>query len=42
MTIDCAHYIAQLLWVWGNAAWALGEVFSIGGDDDTTYPLSEP
>jgi hypothetical protein len=44
MTIDVAHYVAMLIWVFGNAAWALGGlVFQpyVEGytDDQTTYHL---
>jgi hypothetical protein len=31
MTIDMAHYIAQLIWVLGNMLWAMGEVTAITG-----------
>lgn len=37
MMIDCAHYTAQLLWVFGNAAWAYGELFVLMYDDDVVY-----
>jgi hypothetical protein len=39
MTIDMAHYIAQLIWVLGNMLWAMGEVTAITGetDDGTAY-----
>mmetsp|Transcript_13325 Transcript_13325/g.18272 ORF Transcript_13325/g.18272 Transcript_13325/m.18272 type:complete len:397 (+) Transcript_13325:31-1221(+) len=42
MTIDTAHYVAQLMWVLGNMAWALGEVFNVPGygDDFVAYPLT--
>jgi hypothetical protein len=41
MMIDCAHYVAQLIWVIGNAIWAIGEVFRIpGGVDDDKGPYS--
>lgn len=39
MTIDVAHYVAQLMWVLGNMVWAMGELFDINGeaDDDETF-----
>eukprot|EP01032_Pedospumella_encystans_P019356 gene19356-22006_t len=41
MAIDCAHYMAQFIWVIGNAAWAIGEIFVIpGGVDDDKGPYS--
>mmetsp|Transcript_13638 Transcript_13638/g.22756 ORF Transcript_13638/g.22756 Transcript_13638/m.22756 type:complete len:232 (+) Transcript_13638:494-1189(+) len=40
MAIDCAHYVAQLIWVVGNGVWALGEVFTIPGNDDDSPPHS--
>ena len=39
MAIDTAHYTAQLIWVFGNGIWAIGDIFDVGGDDDVTYPL---
>jgi hypothetical protein len=31
--IDFAHYSAQLLWVFGNAAWSAGELFNAAYDE---------
>ena len=36
MIVDHAHYIAQGMWVLGNMAWAIGELFTSASDD----PLS--
>jgi hypothetical protein len=36
-TIDCVHYVAILLWVAGNSAWAYGGVFEAYVGDDI-YP----
>ncbi len=33
MTIDCLHYVAQLMWVFGNMCWALSEIFLLGESD---------
>mmetsp|Transcript_12435 Transcript_12435/g.27292 ORF Transcript_12435/g.27292 Transcript_12435/m.27292 type:complete len:227 (-) Transcript_12435:655-1335(-) len=40
MTIDVAHYVAQVFWVSGNAVWAVGEVFTVAGNDDDRAPYS--
>ena len=37
-TIDMAHYVAQLIWVMANAAWAAGEFFT---DFDEPYKLGD-
>ncbi len=34
MAIDCMHYIAQLMWVFGNLIWAVCELFELGSIDD--------
>lgn len=34
MTIDCMHYVAQLMWVMGNFTWALCEIFVLDSKDD--------
>jgi hypothetical protein len=37
MIVESAHYIAQFIWVLGNAIWAFGELYY--GDRDDAYPL---
>jgi hypothetical protein len=36
--VDFAHYAAQLLWVFGNAAWSYGELFTVYDD---AYPVTD-
>ena len=31
--VDCAHYAAQLIWVFANASWSIGELFYPEYDD---------
>ena len=37
MIVESAHYIAQFIWVIGNAVWAYGELYY--GERDDAYPL---
>ena len=37
MIVESAHYIAQFIWVIGNAVWAYGELFYENRDDP--HPL---
>mmetsp|Transcript_11313 Transcript_11313/g.40047 ORF Transcript_11313/g.40047 Transcript_11313/m.40047 type:complete len:312 (+) Transcript_11313:86-1021(+) len=37
--VECAHYIAQFLWVTANFAWAIGEFFD--GEHDEPFPITK-
>lgn len=37
MIVESAHYIAQFIWVLGNAVWAYGELYY--GERDDAQPL---
>jgi hypothetical protein len=39
LVIDSAHYMAQLLWVFGNMAWAYGEIYRDSLDGDAPHSL---
>eukprot|EP01034_Spumella_vulgaris_P021726 gene21726-27779_t len=39
MMVDTVHYVTQLLWVGGNMAWALGNIYVNRGGDDSAYDM---
>jgi hypothetical protein len=39
MMVDTVHYLAQLIWVGGNMAWALGNIYVNRDGDDRAYDM---
>jgi hypothetical protein len=39
MMIDTVHYLTQLMWVGGNMAWALGNIYVNKDGDDQAYDM---